>query len=108
MQSALIIMLLGSTLCSAAPTTAFAMLLAGRALQGTGCAGLLIISKVILADKVSLEDNAKNNTAFTIVGGVGYGLGTILGGYLTSASWRWCFIINIPLGLLGLVLVHLC
>jgi MFS family permease len=99
-------MVLGSILCSAAPVTAFAMLLVGRAFQGMGCAGLLINCKVILADKVSLEQNAKNNTAFTIVGGVGYGVGPIIGGYLTSASWRWCFIINIPLGLIGMVLVH--
>lgn len=105
-QSALLTMLLGSTLCAAAPTTAFPMLLAGRGLQGIGCAGLLIISRVILADKVSLEENAKNNTAFTIVGGVGYGIGPILGGHLTQVSWRWCFIINIPLGLAGFVLVH--
>jgi MFS family permease len=99
-------MLVGSTLCAAAPTTAFPMLLAGRGLQGIGCAGLLIVTKVILADKVSLEENAKNNTAFTIVGGVGYGIGPILGGHLTQVSWRWCFIINVPLGVTGAVLVH--
>jgi MFS family permease len=105
-QSALVTMLLGSTLCAAAPTDNFPMLLAGRGLQGIGCAGLLIITKVILADKVSLEENAKNNTAFTIVGGIGYGIGPTIGGYLTKVSWRWCFIINIPLGVVGLVLVH--
>lgn len=99
-------MLLGSILCSASPVTSFAMLLVGRAFQGIGCAGLLIITKVALADKVSLKENAKNNTVFTIVNGVGYGVGPVIGGYLTEASWRWCFIINIPLGVIGLVLAH--
>lgn len=99
-------MLVGSTLCAGAPVTAFAMLLVGRALQGVGCAGLMIVTKVILADKVSLRENAKNNTVFAIFGGIGYAIGPVIGGYLTQASWRWCFIINIPIGVIGLVLVH--
>jgi MFS family permease len=82
------------------------MLLVGRALQGTGCAGLNILTKVILADKVSLAENAKNNTLFTIVGGIGYGVGPVIGGYLTQVSWRWCFIINIPIGVAGAVIAH--
>jgi MFS family permease len=106
LQGSMLLMLLGSVLCSAAPVTAFAMLLLGRALQGIGRAGLLIVAKAILADKVSLKENAKNNTVFTIVGGVGYGIGPVIGGYLTEASWRWCFIINIPLAVVGLVLAH--
>jgi MFS family permease len=105
-QGSMLLMLLGSILCSAAPATAFAMLLLGRAFQGIGRAGLLIVAKAILADKVSLKENAKNNTIFTIVGGVGYGIGPVVGGYLTEVSWRWCFIINIPLTVIGLVLAH--
>ncbi|TVY81467.1 Efflux pump FUS6, partial [Lachnellula suecica] len=106
LQASVLVMLLGSILCSASPVTSFAMLLAGRAFQGIGCAGLLMISKIVLADKVSLKENAKNNTVFTVVGGIGYGVGPVIGGYLTEASWRWCFIINIPLGVVGLVLAH--
>jgi MFS family permease len=82
------------------------MLLLGRAFHGIGCSGILITSKVVLADKVSLKENAKNNTLFTIVAGVGYGLGPVLGGYLTEANWRFCFVINIPLGVVGLLLIH--
>ncbi|KAG4424416.1 hypothetical protein IFR04_002472 [Cadophora malorum] len=96
-QSALITAFVGTTLCASAPNTAFPMLLIGRALQGAGCAGLLIVTKIILADKVSLEENAKNNTIFTFVGGVGFGLGPVIGGYLTQANWRYCFIITIPI-----------
>jgi len=67
-QTALITTLLGSTLCSGAPLHAFPMLLVGRALQGAGCAGIMITTKVILADKVSLKENARNNTVFALVG----------------------------------------
>ncbi|KAK0109812.1 hypothetical protein ONS95_002483 [Cadophora gregata] len=105
-QSAAMSMLMGSVLCAAAPTSAFAMFLVGRALQGIGCAGLLIVTKVILADKVNLKENAANNTVFTVVAGIGYSIGPVVGAYLTQISWRWCFIINIPIGVIGLVLAH--
>lgn len=105
-QSALITALVGTTLCASAPNTAFPMLLIGRALQGAGCAGLLIVTKIILADKVSLEENAKNNTIFTFVGGVGFGLGPVIGGYLTQANWRYCFIITIPISVVGIILSY--
>ncbi|KAG4430010.1 hypothetical protein IFR05_014505 [Cadophora sp. M221] len=105
-QSSAISMLFGSVLCAAAPTSAFAMFLVGRAFQGIGCAGLLIVTKIILADKVNLKENAANNTVFTVIAGIGYSIGPVIGGYLTQASWRWCFIINIPIGIIGLVLAH--
>jgi MFS family permease len=79
------------------------MLLVGRALQGIGCAGLNILAKVILADKVSLKENAKNNSIFSLIGGLGYGFGPVIGGYLTSINWRLCFIINIPIAVLGML-----
>ncbi len=104
LQTALVLMLVGSALCAGAPTTAFPMLLLGRALQGISCSGLNILTRVILADKVSLKENAKNNTIFALVGGLGYGVGPVIGGYLTQTSWRWCFIINLPVAALGIVL----
>ena len=62
--------------------------------------------KVILADKVSLNDNAKNSTIFFFLTGIGYGVGPRIGGYLTSVSWRWCFIVSTPMSLMTLVLAH--
>lgn len=106
LQASLGFMILGSALCAGAPVSNFPMLLAGRGLEGVGGAGLLILMKVILADKVSLKENAKNNTIFTIMFGVGYSIGPVVGGYLTAVSWRWCFIINLPLAVVGLVLAH--
>lgn len=99
-------MVVGSAISAGAPVTAFPMLLVGRGLQGMGCAGCNIIVKTVLADKVSLKENARNNTIFTLVAGVAYGVGPVIGGYLTQVTWRWCFIINCPLGVLGLLLAH--
>ena len=99
-------MIIGSALSSGAPLTAFPMFLVGRALQGMGSAGCNIIVRTVLADKVSLEENAKNTTVFTIVAGVAYGVGPVIGGYLTQVTWRWCFIINVPIGVIALLLAH--
>ncbi|KAH8431739.1 putative MFS multidrug transporter [Aspergillus melleus] len=82
LQLALFLMLIGSVLCAAAQT--WGMLLLGRALQGASSAGLMNIIMIILADRVSLRVTAKNNSLFTMVGGVGYAVGPVIGGYLTD------------------------
>ncbi|KAF5663118.1 multidrug transporter [Fusarium heterosporum] len=104
-NAAIIIMLIGSALCTGAPTTAFPVLLLGRGFQGLAAAGLNVVVRTILADKVSLQENAKNWAIFSLVGGISYGLGPVLGGYLTRANWRWCFGINLPVATVALILV---
>ncbi|RAH79424.1 hypothetical protein BO86DRAFT_366968 [Aspergillus japonicus CBS 114.51] len=102
LQTALFLMLIGSVLCAAAQT--WGMLLLGRALQGTGSAGLGNLIMIILADKVSLKENARNKSLFTLVGGVGYAVGPIVGGYKTN--WRYCFVVPIPIAVLSHILVY--
>ncbi|OBS27035.1 hypothetical protein FPOA_00976 [Fusarium poae] len=103
LNAAIILMLIGSALCTGAPTTAFPVLLLGRAFQGLAAAGLNVVVRTILADKVSLQENAKNWAIFSLVGGISYGLGPVIGGYLTRADWRWCFGINLPIAVLALI-----
>ncbi|RAH45780.1 putative MFS multidrug transporter [Aspergillus brunneoviolaceus CBS 621.78] len=104
LQTAIFLMLVGSVLCAAAQT--WGMLLLGRALQGTGSAGLGNLIMIILADKVSLKENARNKSLFTLVGGVGYAVGPIVGGYLTQTNWRYCFVVPIPIAALSHILVY--
>lgn len=65
-QMCLVLMLVGSALATGAPTNEFPVLLLGRAFQGLSVAGIVVITKVILADKVSLEENAKNTSIFSV------------------------------------------
>lgn len=108
LQLAIVLMMLGSAICTGAPTASLAALLVGRALQGVGVAGVNICVRTVLADRVSLADYARNWTFFALLGAVGYTIGPVVGGYLTEASWRWCFAINLPVAAAALVLVPLC
>ncbi|KAK4119111.1 MFS general substrate transporter [Parathielavia appendiculata] len=105
LQTALVIITVGSALCTASPTNTFPLLLLGRALQGVGAAGINICVRTILADKVSLGEYAKNWTVFALVSGLSFSIGPVAGGYLTQASWRWCFAINLPVALIAIGLV---
>ncbi|KAJ5258246.1 hypothetical protein N7505_001502 [Penicillium chrysogenum] len=105
LQSAIFIMMIGSAVCTGAPTSSFSVLLLGRALQGIGAAGVNISIRTILADRVSLAEYAVNWTVFALVSGIGFSIGPVIGGYLTQASWRWCFAINLPIAVVAMVIV---
>lgn len=85
LQASIFFVLIGSAL--AAGAQAWAMLLLGRALQGLGFAGLQTVTKVILSDKGSLKDTSSNNTLFTLLNGVGFSIGPVIGGYLTKVRF---------------------
>lgn len=81
-QASIGFVLIGSVLAAGAQV--WAMLLIGRALQGLGFAGLGIVTKIILSDKVSLKENSANNTLFALLNGLSIGVGPVIGGYLTK------------------------
>ena len=105
LQAAIIIMLTGSAICTGASVSSFGVLLLGRALQGVGAAGVNMAIRTILADRVSLAEYALNWTFFTLVSGVSFSCGPVIGGYLTRVSWRWCFGINLPVGVASVLAV---
>ncbi|MET4582206.1 EmrB/QacA subfamily drug resistance transporter [Conyzicola nivalis] len=79
-------------------------LIAGRAIQGLGGGGLMILSQAIIADVVPARERGKY---MGIMGGV-FALssvaGPLLGGWFTEGiGWRWAFWMNIPLGILAIV-----
>jgi len=82
-------------------------LVATRALQGVGAA--LAAPSVLALLTTSAPDEAARNRAFALFGAVSSGgasIGLILGGLLTDVgSWRWTLFINVPLGLVVLLLV---
>ena len=103
LQATLIIMIIGSAICTGSPTDTYGVLLLGRALQGVGCAGVNISVRTILADKVSLAEYARNWTIFSVLSAVSFSIGPVIGGYLTSASWRWVFAINLPVAVVAIL-----
>ena len=81
-------------------------LIAARALQGLGAAGLVPISMTVAADLYSLEERARIQGLFSGVWGLAALVGPLAGAWMTmSFGWRSIFSINIPLGLVALTLV---
>jgi EmrB/QacA subfamily drug resistance transporter len=75
------------------------MLVATRVLQGIGAALLTPGSLAIIQASFDPRDRARAIGAWSGLGGVATAAGPLLGGYLiAAASWRWIFVINIPLG----------
>jgi len=106
-QASLVTILAGSAICTGTPTTAFGVLLLGRALQGIGVAGANIAVRTIIADRVSLSEYAANWAIFAMVAGGSYSVGPVAGGFLTRASWRWCFAVNLPVAVVAILLIAL-
>jgi MFS family permease len=81
------------------------VLVLGRALQGVG-AGATATSVTILGELFGAHERARAQALYSGVWGVAAIAGPPLGGYLTDAlSWRWVFLLNLPFGLLAILLL---
>ena len=93
-----------SLLCGIAPTLPF--LLLARVIQGIGGGGLQPMAQAILADTFP---PSKRGLAFSVYGMtaiVAPAIGPTIGGWITDDySWRWIFLMNLPVGILALFLV---
>ena len=95
-----VIFTIGSALCGFAPTGL--SLVAFRVIQGTGAALLTSNSFAILSEAFPRGETGRAFGIQSIVWGLGNILGIVLGGVIiTYTSWRWIFLINIPVGIFG-------
>jgi EmrB/QacA subfamily drug resistance transporter len=100
---ALAIFTIGSALCGAA--NSFQLLVLMRILQGMGGAMMTPVGRLILLRSFPRSELVTAMTYVTLPAILGPVIGPLLGGFLTTyTSWRWIFYVNLPFGLLGILL----
>jgi EmrB/QacA subfamily drug resistance transporter len=101
---AISIFLVGSLLCAIAQNVG--QLVGARVVQGLGAGGLLPLAQAAIADLFSPRERGRYQGLIGAMWGLAAIAGPLLGGTLTdAASWRWIFWLNLPLGVLALLVV---
>lgn len=99
----LIIFTLGSAICGAAPN--LGILIVSRAFQGIGGALIMAVSPAILTSAFPPEERGRALGMNAVFVALGTSFGPTLGGLITAnVSWRWIFYVNVPLGIIGVIL----
>ena len=111
-QFSIIVFLIGSLL--AGLSTSMEQLIITRAIQGLGAGGLMGLTFVIIGDLVAPRERGKYQGLFGAVWGLSSVAGPLLGGFFSDngtilgiTGWRWIFYINLPFGILALVVTSI-
>jgi EmrB/QacA subfamily drug resistance transporter len=95
----LLLFVAASAAAAAAPSVE--TLVAARVVQAVGAAALMPTSLALLLAEIPLQKRAAAIGIWAATGGIAAAAGPPLGGLLVEASWRWVFLINVPVGLAG-------
>ncbi|KZL81451.1 major facilitator superfamily transporter [Colletotrichum incanum] len=102
--TSILIFEIGSAICGAAPQSI--ILILGRAIAGVGCAGILAGTFTIIAVVVPLPKRPAYTGLVSSVYAIASVVGPLLGGVFTDKlTWRWCFYINLPIGLVAFLII---
>ncbi len=101
--TAIVVFTLGSILCGA--SSSLATLIAARVFQGLGGAMMVPVGRLVLLRSIAKSDLVSAMAYLTVPALIGPVAGPPLGGFITTYfHWRWIFWINVPIGVLGLLL----
>jgi EmrB/QacA subfamily drug resistance transporter len=102
--AAILLFVIGSLCCAGAHT--LGQLIVARVLQGVGGSMLLPVGRLAVLRAVTGEQYVSALALISVAGQVGPILGPTLGGWFVEAiSWHWIFLINVPIGAIGLAAV---
>ncbi|KAI8852602.1 major facilitator superfamily domain-containing protein [Chytridium lagenaria] len=94
----------GSVVCSYCRT--MKELIIGRAISGIGGGGISSMIYIVISDMVSLRARANYQGIVNTTAGIASMVGPAIGGLLSDkASWRWCFLVNVPIGVLAIIIL---
>ncbi|MEU1675073.1 MDR family MFS transporter [Streptomyces roseifaciens] len=107
---AVAVFVVGSVLCGLAQS--MVMLAVSRGVQGLGAGGLMSLAFAILADLLPPAERSRYQAWFGAVFGVSAVVGPVVGGFFAgldsfagAAGWRWAFFINVPIGIVTVLIV---
>ncbi len=103
--AAILLFSISSAACAASQT--LAQLVASRVAQGAAGAMMVPVGRIILLRRIPKSELVQAMAFLTLPALLGPVIGPPVGGFLvTYASWHWIFLINIPVGILGIALVR--
>jgi EmrB/QacA subfamily drug resistance transporter len=103
---AIVVFLIGSALCGLAQ--GMTQLVIFRAIQGIGAGGLFPLSLAVIGNIVPPRDRGRWQGLIGAVFAAASIIGPAIGGFIVdNASWRWIFLVNLPIGGLALVVISI-
>jgi EmrB/QacA subfamily drug resistance transporter len=101
----IVIFLIGSALSGLSQN--MGMLILFRGIQGIGAGSLFPVALAVIGDLFTPAERGKYQGLFGAVFGIAFVAGPLIGGWLTeNLSWHWIFYVNIPIGIIALVVIQ--